>query len=46
MDKKLLKLTLSVFAVVIALLFFIQGEAVAKKPIWDGIVRAPLKTAQ
>jgi len=45
MDKKLLKLTLSVFAVVIALLFFIQGEAVAKKPIWDGIVRAPLKTA-
>jgi len=46
MNKKLLELTLSVFAVVIALVFFITGEATAKKPIWDGIVHAPLKSAQ
>ncbi len=46
MNKKLLELTLSVFAVVIALLFFITGEATAKKPVWDGIVHASLKSAQ
>ena len=46
MNKKLWGLTLSVFVVVIALLFFINGEATAKKPVWDGIVHAKLKTAQ
>jgi len=45
MNKKFWKLTLRGFAIVFALFFFIHGEAVAKKPIWDGIVRAPLKTA-
>jgi len=34
------------FAAIIALFFFIAGEATGKKPIWDGIVQAPLKSAQ
>ena len=46
MNKKYWKLTMPGFAVVFALFFFIHGEAEAKKPIWDGIVHAPLKTAQ
>jgi len=46
MNKKLWSLRLPVFAGIIALFFFIQGEAVAKKPVWDGTVHAPLKAAQ
>jgi len=46
MNKKLWKILLRGFVIVFALFFFIAGEATAKKPIWDGIVHAPLKSAQ
>ena len=46
MNKKFWKLMLRSFVVIIALFFIIDGEATAKKPVWDGIVHAPLKSAQ
>jgi hypothetical protein len=44
MNEKIYRSVLG-FAAVMALLFLVNGEATAKKPVWDGIVKAPLKSA-